>query len=350
MNTYIHLLKFVSILILSAILFQGCAKDEPVSEPIIENPFELYLTDCPFEAQEVNVEIIGVVLEDKDGKKESLTTDSGIFNLLNFTDGIDILLAYGNVSLDNLKNIYIELGTQNTIVVDGETFPLQLIQDNIVKIKVDLDRLDQSEFLVDFFACTSIVENANGFFLKPVIKFIGERESDVELVEDMIEGLEKCYQLVFPISLVNNDDETLTANNRLELIEIIISNEIKDAVFPINLLDLNGDAVQINSLEEASLIKDCDLQDDGEEDEEEETDEMLDLLNQIEECYDIVFPISLVDNNGNAIDANNVNELIIIFESNTIENVVFPIQLNDLDGSTININEAIEFALLDLDC
>ena len=352
MKKSIQQLSFLSVLILAIFIFQGCAKENSVTEPITEiktqSPFELYLTDCPFEAEEVNVEIIGVVLEDRDGEKETLTTDSGIFNLLNFTDGIDILLAYGNISLDNLKNIYIELGSQNTIVVDGETFPLQLVEDNIVKINVNLDRLDQVEFLVDFFACTSIIENANGFFLKPVIKFIGERDTDVELVEDFIEGFEKCYELVFPISLINKDDETLTATSRTALIEILITNEIKDAVFPINLLDVNGDPVQVNSLADARIIKDCELRE--EEEEEEEIDELMDLLNKLEECYDIVFPISLLDENNNSIEANNVNELIIIFESNTIENVEFPIQLIDGDGSTININQALDLALLDLDC
>ena len=134
----IQQLLFLSALVVTIFIFQGCSEENSIVEPIdeikTESPFELYLTDCPFEAEEVNVEIIGVVLEDRDSERETLTTDSGIFNLLNFTDGIDVLLAYGNISLDNLKTIYIELGSRNTIVVDGEIFPLQLVQDNIVKI------------------------------------------------------------------------------------------------------------------------------------------------------------------------------------------------------------------------
>ena len=354
MKKSIQQLSFLSVFILAIFTFQGCSEESSITEPITEiktqTPFELYLTDCPFEAEEVNVEIIGVVLEDKDGVRETLTTESGIFNLLNFTDGIDVLLAYGNISLDNLKIIYIELGGQNTIVVDGETFPLDLVEDNIVKINVDLDRLDQVEFLVDFFACTSIIENANGFFLKPVIKFIGDRDKDVNLVEDLIEGFEKCYELVFPISLVNKEDETVTANNRAELIEILIDNEIKDAVFPINLLNVNGNPIQVYSLADASIIKDCALNEEEDEEDDEEIDELLDLLNKLDKCYDIVFPISLLDESNNALEATNVEELIFIFESNTIENVVFPIQLIDTNGSTININEAFEIAFLDLDC
>lgn len=350
MYRFTHKLKFFSFLILAAFIFQGCSKDNPISEPILEiettAPFELYLTDCPFEAEEVNVEITGVVLEDRDGERETLTTNSGIFNLLEFTNGIDVLLAYGDINLDNLKNIYIELGTQNTIVVDGETFPLQLIEDNIVKIKVDLDRLDQIQFLVDFFACTSIVQNANGFFLKPIIKFKGDRENSDELVEELIESFEKCYDIVFPISLVAKGGQTLTANNRIDLIGIIISNEIEDAVFPINLLDLDGDPVQINSLEEARLIDDCELR----EEEEDELTGLEGLISQLTECYDIVFPISLLDQNGNTVNANNIEELIIILETSTIDNVVFPIQLIDEDGSEININQEVDIVLLDLDC
>jgi len=355
MSTTLQGLRILSLFILATIIFQGCAKEEAIIEPVQEpseelvneTPFELYLTDCPFEAEEVNVEITGVILEDQNGEREALITNAGIFNLLNFTNGLDTLLAYGSLSIDNIKNIYIELGTQNTIVVDGETFPLQLIQDNIVKIKVDLERIDQLEFLVDFFACTSIIENANGFFLKPVIKFLGERDHDTELAEDLIESFEKCYSIDFPISLININDEILTANDRTELIDIIISNEIKDAVFPVNLLNIHGDPIQVNSLAEARLIDDCSL---NENEEEEPIGEIQELIMKLDECYDIVFPISLVNNNGETLEATDIIQLIFIFENNTIEDVVLPIQLIDDNGTTVTINSAVDIAFLDLDC
>ena len=351
MYTYINNLIFLSLLALTAIIFQGCSKEDSISEPIVEieteTPFELYLTDCPFEADEVNVEILSVILEDENGEIESLITNAGIFNLLDFTDGIDTLLAFGDISITNIENIHIELGDRNTIVVDGETFPLQLVENNTVTINVDLGTIDHLAFLVDFFACTSIVQDESGYFLNPIIKFKGDRESSQELIEDIFEDFEECYQLVYPISFIAKNDQTLIANDRMGLINILIDNEIKDVIFPINLLDPTGNTISINTVEDVSLLTDCDLL---EEEEEEEIDELMGLLEKLDECYDIVFPISLLDTTGDAIEANNIEDLVRIFENNEIDNVVLPIQLIDVDSTTIEINEAFELLLLDLDC
>lgn len=360
MSTYLSWLKILSLFILVIFIFQGCAKDDAViepnvgepnveepsiEEPIIETPIELYLTDCPFEADEVNVEILTVVLEDEEGNQEDLLTNSGIYNLLDFTDGIDTLLAYGDISIDNIQSIYIELGGQNTIIVEGETFPLQLEGNNTIEIDVNIESIDHLAFLVDFFACTSIVQNAGGFFLNPIIKFKGERGNSEELIEDLIEDFEVCYEIVYPISLLAKNGETLTATQREKLIDILINNEIKDVVFPINLHDSDGDMIQLNSVDDINLLADCDLVE-----EEEPLEGFEGLLKQLEECYDIVFPVNLINDNNEVLEANNRSELILIFENDKIENVEFPIQLIDTDGATININSPADLVLLDLDC
>jgi len=200
------------------------------------------MTDCPFEAEEVNVEILKVIVEDEDGNSEELTTNAGIYNLLEFTDGVDTLLAFGNLSLDDVKHIYFELGDQNTIVVDGQSFPLQLKDDNTVKVKVNLNKLDDEDYLVDFFACTSIIKNNDGYFLKPVIKFKGKKLKDDEdydeILEDILEDLEECYALVYPVSLIDEEAEVYTANNKEELILIVTENDIEDVVYPISVTTL----------------------------------------------------------------------------------------------------------------
>lgn len=356
MSTTIQGLKILSLFIIATIIFQGCAKEEAIIEPVQEPseelvneiPFELYLTDCPFEADEVNVEILNVLLEDKDGEVESLITNSGVYNLLDFTNGIDTLLAFGNIEIDNIESIYIELGNQNTIVVDGVTFPLQLEGNNTIEIGVNLESIDHLAFLVDFFACTSITLDQGEYFLNPIIKFKGEQENSAELIEDLIEDFEECYQLVFPVLFLDKNGETLTATSRQSLIDILINNELSDVLFPINLLDPNGDAVQINAIEDVELLADCDLF--TEEEDEEVIGQFEELLNQLEECYDIVFPLTLIDQNNNALEATNPDELLQIFENNQIEDVEFPVQLIDSNGETININQAVDFLLLDLDC
>ena len=143
-------LKFLGLFIASVFIFQSCANDDVATmEEAVQQPFELYLTDCPYEADEVNVEIISVILEDNAGEQVNLNTNVGIYNLLDFTDGIDTLLAFGNIELEDINNIFIELGSQNSIVVDGETFPLQIEGDHTVDINVDIDNIEYNEFLVE---------------------------------------------------------------------------------------------------------------------------------------------------------------------------------------------------------
>jgi len=352
MYTITQRLKFLGLFIASVFIFQSCANDNVATiEETVQQSLELYLTDCPYEADEVNVEIISVILEDDAGELVTLNTNVGVYNLLDFTDGIDTLLAFGNIALDNIENIFIELGSQNSIVVDGETFPLEIEGDHTVNINVDIDNLEYTEFLVDFFACTSIIEVGGEYFLNPIIIFKGDRAEHEELIADLIEDFESCYELVFPISFLDENSNTITANNRAELIAILISTEIKDIVLPISVKDQENNLIEINTIEEAQIISDCEfvIAEDEEED-EDEVNKYAELLERIDECYDIVFPIALLNNNGESLDANNNLDLIEIFENNEIENVVFPIQLIDTNGETININNAGEVIFLDLEC
>ena len=343
-------LKFLGLFIAGIFIFQSCTNDVVSVKETVQQPFELYLTDCPYEAEEVNVEIISVILEDMAGEQVNLNTNEGIYNLLDFTDGIDTLLAFGNIELDNIDNIYIELGSQNSMVVDGETFPLQIEGDHTVDINVDIDNLEYTEFLVDFFACTSIIQVGGEYFLNPIIIFKGDRAEHEELIADLIENFESCYELVFPISFLDESGNTITANNRMELINILITTEIKDIVLPISVKDQDNNLIEINTLEEAEIISDCEFVFEEEDEEDEEVNEFAELIEKIDECYDIVFPISLLNGAGDILEANNDQDLIDLFENNEIENAIFPIQLIDNNGAAININSAAELFFLNLEC
>jgi len=324
MSTIIQRLKLLSLFTLAIFIFQSCAKDEPVIEPVVTEtdfakPFELHLTDCPFDADQVNV----------------------------FTDGVDTLLAYGDISIDNIANIYMELGTQNTIVVDGTSYPLQLQGSYTVEIPANLGQIEHLAFLVDFFACTSIVNEAGEYFLNPIIEFKGELDNSQEVAVDLIETFEECYQIVYPILLLDNNNTTLVASSRTALIDILINNEIEDVIFPVNLLDPFGEPITLNSEADVDLLLDCDL---IVVEEGEVLSEFESLLNQLTQCYEIVFPLSLLNKENQSIEVQNALELLQIFENNEIENAVYPIQLIDSNGDTININSALDFTMLNLDC
>ena len=313
--------------------------------------FNLYLTDCPFDAQEVNVEILKIIVQDKSGNEEELTTNAGIYNLLEFTDGIDTLLAYGTISLEDIKDIYFELGDQNTIMVDGEIHDLELIGNtNIVRVKVNLDDIDDEDYLVDFYACTSIVSNNNGYFIKPVIKFKGNRggQGQGDDIEDLFEDLEECYMLIYPISVLDTAGTSFSANDREELIDILIENEIANLVYPISVNNSEGGIIVINSLEEIEELED-DCEED-EDDDNEESEEFEELIENIEECFRLEYPLDLIDFNGNIYNVSDDQELENAIDDYQIVDFSYPISVSDANGVSFVLNSLEEAEELDNDC
>ncbi len=346
-------LKINSLIVISILLLFSCVDESPLDNTgNLANPaeFNLFLTDCPFEAEAVNVEIVTISLESKDGLIEELTTNAGIYNLLEFTDGVDTLLASGSISISDIKHINFELGEENSIVVDGETFPLELRNGNVVKIKVNLNQIDDDDYLIDFMACTSIIRNNNGYFLKPVIKFKGNRNNaQGDDVDDLIEDIGACYDLVFPISLLSEDGENLSASDEEQLIDLLNEYEIESIIYPFSVVDSVGLLIEINSEEEAEAFEDCDEDEENEEDEEDEEDdedELEDLIEDISDCYQFIFPITLIDSIGNTLTVNNEEELEDQVEENEFIDFEYPLNLNNEAGESFVIQGYEDFEAL----
>ncbi len=134
------------------------------------------LTDDPIDAEEVNIEILGVIIKTDEGLDSvSLETAAGIYNLLDYQNGVDTLIANTIIDFSNIKEIRLILGDQNSIKIGGELFPLIIPSGSQtgLKIKVNIDITNEEliEILIDFDALKSIIKTGNGtFHLKPVLK------------------------------------------------------------------------------------------------------------------------------------------------------------------------------------
>lgn len=87
------------------------------------------LTDSPFDATEVNVDIREVNVNFHDDDPEgwtSLATHQGIYNLLELQNGIDTLIAQGTVPAGVLKEVRFVLGSENSITIDNVNYPLTI--------------------------------------------------------------------------------------------------------------------------------------------------------------------------------------------------------------------------------
>src|SRR5688572_15726127 len=135
------------------------------------------LTDNPTLAEEVNVDIQQVRVkfgEDSTGGWTDLSTRTGIYNLLDFQNGVDTLIASGTVPTEVVKEIRFILGSNNSIKVSGITYPLIIPSgsESGLKIKVNKQLYGSLDSLVvDFDAALSIHQTGVGDYkLKPVLK------------------------------------------------------------------------------------------------------------------------------------------------------------------------------------
>lgn len=169
--------------LLGALLIGFSACDSDSDNSTGTSRMEVRLTDAPGDYDEVNVEIASVQVHKEDGNTEDgwITLDEihpGIYNLLDFANGRDTLLASANLPAGHISQIRLVLGDDNTLKLkDGTMVDLKTPsgQTSGVKLKIDAHLESDVTYMVllDFDAAKSVVAKGNGGYnLKPVVRTI----------------------------------------------------------------------------------------------------------------------------------------------------------------------------------
>jgi uncharacterized protein DUF4382 len=147
------------------------------------------MTDAPGDYDEVNVEVLDVMIKNNSDTGESGwvsvgNVNAGIYNLLDLTGGINVLLADNTVPSGHLGQIRLLLGDENTVVKDGVTYPLNTPSAQQSGLKLQINQTLQAgatyNFLLDFDVEHSVVVEAGGsgnYNLHPVIRVTTESTS-----------------------------------------------------------------------------------------------------------------------------------------------------------------------------
>lgn len=175
MKQVILLLMMAPVFLLSA-----CSKKDSNAST---HEVSIRLTDNPFNAEEVNVDIRSVQLKYSDDNNTngnddagwvSLDTKDSIYNLLNLQNDVNVLLAHGTFPYDHLQEIRFILGDNNSIKTGGTVYPLTVPSGSSSGFKIKVDRPlagGNNDFLIDFDAALSIHETGSGkFMLQPVLR------------------------------------------------------------------------------------------------------------------------------------------------------------------------------------
>jgi hypothetical protein len=180
--------------LLSATLFISCQKGISGGEINQPHAVRIYLTDHQtpvFDSIFVDIRGLEVKLEDdslSNGGWVNLTIRTGVYNILRFRNGLDTLFGTGTLPNARLKKLRLTLGTQNSAMKNGQSFPLR-VKDEDRQVIVDLPSgsfeisSGQVLFWIDFDASRSIqVDNSgsgnnNGYRLRSHLKIFTQSNS-----------------------------------------------------------------------------------------------------------------------------------------------------------------------------
>lgn len=184
-------------MILAGIFIVGlyaCTKEHSsVSQPNRPAFAKIYLTDHAtpiFDSVFIDIQKLEVKVEDSSSNDGwvTLTIHPGVYNILRFRNGLDTLFANGTLPNNQIKKIRLTLGTNNSLMKNGQSVPLKIKSEdkqvvaNLTNANFDVSG-SQVFFWIDFDAGNSIkVDNSgpgnnNGFLLKPHIKIFTQSQT-----------------------------------------------------------------------------------------------------------------------------------------------------------------------------
>jgi hypothetical protein len=106
---------------------------------------------------------------------------SGTYNLLELTNGKEILLKTFFVSVGHISELHVELGGANILKVNGQVHNLPPADSDQLDVYVQLNKTLEAgityKVLLDFDVAHSIVRSCGSYRLKPLVRAVTEAEN-----------------------------------------------------------------------------------------------------------------------------------------------------------------------------
>lgn len=140
-------------------------------------PYAIRMTDAPGPYNAVYIDLQGIEITGGGGETVLTNVKAGIYNLLDFSNGKDTLIASGILEDATVQQIRLILGPNNSVMVNNVSYPLNTPSADQSGLKLQVHQTLLAgilySVLLDFDAYKSIVEMGNGTYkLKPVIRTI----------------------------------------------------------------------------------------------------------------------------------------------------------------------------------
>jgi hypothetical protein len=156
---------------LTVFLVSSCSKAKEKSNLTVR------MTDTAGNFDNVLIDLQGVEVTGSGGTIVTLGTQTGIYNLLDFTNGLNTVIATGGLDAGTISQIRLILGPNNSVMVDSNVFPLSTPSAMQTGLKLQVHQTFEPgvsySILIDFDANQSIILKGNGEYqLKPVIRTV----------------------------------------------------------------------------------------------------------------------------------------------------------------------------------
>lgn len=170
-------MKTLSVFLIISISILISCSDNPKSDKTL---FTVMLTDLPADYEEVLIDIQDVRINpsginDEESWISLEHVNKGIYNLLDFTNGLDMLLAEQELPPGLITQMRLVLGNNNKVKKEDVYYDLDTPSAQQAGLKLNIHAELQAgidyKIWIDFDAGRSIIEKGNGTFsLKPVIR------------------------------------------------------------------------------------------------------------------------------------------------------------------------------------
>ena len=174
---------------------------------------EIRMTDDPAAFNAVYIDLkdvqINVTGDDDKGWQSLPGVHAGIYNLLDLVNDKDTLLVNADIPSGKLHQIRLVLGSNNSIVLNGVTIPLETPSAQQSGLKLNVQQNVNGGILytmvLDFDAARSIVQTGNGkYILKPVIRTV------LNAVGGSIKGAVTPKTVITAVYAINGTDTMST--------------------------------------------------------------------------------------------------------------------------------------------
>ncbi len=157
--------------------FYSCKKSSNSgTNPGTTSQVSMHLTDDPANYDHVYLDIQQVAVTMSGSSAVTLTPiRQGIYDILQFKNGLDVLLLKTDIPAGSVSQIRLVLGNNNSVVVSGVSYPLSTPSAQESGVKLNLNQTFVAggayDIWIDFDAGKSILKTGNGAYkLKPVIR------------------------------------------------------------------------------------------------------------------------------------------------------------------------------------